>query len=239
MKRLFLSILLLLVLMLSMSAVCLAAEGTVLIEAQVRQVVTDFVRKRTEQLGLEVTIRKIGYRGDLVLPVGAVSYEVQAPRQWEGWGNANLALLVRVDNRLEKNIPLTVEVEALAEMVVAVRQLERGEVVGAGDVTLQKRDLATAPGKFSHALADVVGKRVRVGMRGNLPVRADYLEKVPLVKSGQLVNIIAQSPTIYVTATGRVRNDAAEGDLVQVQNLLSQKQIAARVLDANTVQVEF
>ncbi len=216
-----------------------AADSTVLSEAQVRQVVTDFVRKRTEQLGLEVTVRKIGYRGDLVLPAGAVSYEVLAPRQWEGWGNANLALLVRVDNRLEKNIPLTVEVEALAEMVVAVRPLERGEVIGAGDVTLQKRDLASVSGKVSHKLAEVVGKRVRVGMRGNLPVRADYLEKVPLVKSGQLVTIVAQNNAIYITATGRVRNDAAEGELVQVQNLLSQKQIAARVVDANTVQVEF
>ncbi len=239
MKRLFLC-LLMLVLTLPMVAIGVAAaDGTVLNEAQVRQVVTDFVRKRTEQLGLEVTIRKIGYRGDLVLPVGAVSYEVLAPRQWEGWGNANLAMLVRVDNRLEKNIPLTVEVEALAEMVVAVRPLERGDVINAGDVALQKRDLAVAPGKVCHALAEVVGKRVRVGMRGNLPVRADYLEKVPLVKSGQLVTIVARNNALYITATGRVRNAAAEGELVQVQNLLSQKEVAARVVDANTVQVEF
>lgn len=239
MKRLLPHLLLLLLTLTVGAQESIAADGNELTEEKVRRVLTDFVRKRTEQLGVEVNIRKIGYHGDLLLPAGVVSYEVLAPRQWEGWGTANLALIVRVDDRVEKNLPVTVEVQALAEMVVAMRPLERGEVIGAGDVTLQKRDLATATDKICRVQADVVGKRVRVGMRGNLPVRADYLEKVPLVKSGQLVTIIARNKALYVTASGRVKNSGAQGELVMVQNLASQKEIPARVLDANTVQVEF
>jgi flagella basal body P-ring formation protein FlgA len=132
-----------------------------------------------------------------------------------------------------------VEVEALTDMVVAVRPLERGEIVGASDVSLQKRDLATAAGKISLSLDDVVGKRVRIGMRANAPVRSDYLEKPLLVKSGQTVTIIAENDVLRVTSMGRAKNSGAEGDLIRVQNLGSNKDIQARVVDAGTVKVDF
>jgi flagellar L-ring protein precursor FlgH len=116
-------------------------------------------------------------------------------------------------------------------MVVAVRPLERGEIVDATDVSLQKRDLATAPGKISRNLADVIGKKVRIGIRGNAPVRSDYLEKQPLVKSGQNVIIIAENEMLKITAVGRVKNTGAEGDLVMVQNLSSMKDVQAESIE--------
>jgi flagellar basal body P-ring formation protein FlgA len=166
-------------------------------------------------------------------------FDVVAPRQWEGWGKTTVALIVRVNDRVEKNLSIPVEIEALTNMVVAVRPLERGEIVAATDVSLQQRDLATAPGKISRNLADVIGKRVRVGIRGNAPVRSDYLEKQPLVKSGQNVTIIAENAMLKITAVGRVKTSGAEGDLVTVQNLGSMKDVQARVVDAGTVRVEF
>jgi flagella basal body P-ring formation protein FlgA len=130
-------------------------------------------------------------------------------------------------------------VEALAEVLVAARPLERGEIIGAKDVAMQKRDLATVSGKIYRAPDEVQGKRVRTAMRANSPIRSDYLEKVPLVKSGQLVTIILENDVLRLTATGRVKNAGAEGDMVLVQNLTSQKDIPARVVDTNTVRVEF
>jgi flagella basal body P-ring formation protein FlgA len=216
-----------------------AAERHVLKEAEVRQVITDYLRQKTERQGVEIVVKRSGFSGEIVLPAGNVNYEVVAPQEWEGWGRVSLALIVRVNERVEKNIPLNVEVEALTDMLVTTRPLERGEVLEKGDVTLQKRDLATASSKMCRNLADVLGKRVRVGMRGNSPVRSDYLEKPPIVKSGQMVTIIAENSAFRITATGRAKANAAEGDTVLVQNMNAQKDVSAVVVDAHTVRVEF
>jgi flagella basal body P-ring formation protein FlgA len=216
-----------------------AGAGVVVKEAEIRQLVVDYVKNRTAALGLEVTVKKVGATGDLQLPAGSIAYEIVAPQQWEGWGTVNLALIVRVADRVVKNIPLRVEVEAMTDLVVATRPLERGEVIGAADVVLQRRDLAGVTGKVSRSLQEVVGKQLKVGIRGNMPVRSDYLERVPLVKSGQMVTMVLESESLRVTMSGRVKSAGAEGDLILVQNLSSNKDVPARVVDSQTVRVDF
>jgi flagella basal body P-ring formation protein FlgA len=239
MKRLLIYTLLSAVMLAAGSAPLTAAERNVLKEAQVRQIVTDYLLQRTEHLGVEIRLKKLSFSGEVPLPAGSVEFEVVSPREWEGWGRGALALIVRVNDHVEKNIPLNLEVEALADMVVTTRALEWGAVVKKDDVTVQKRDLATAQARVCRSLDEAVGKRVRVAMRGNSPVRGDYLEKLPLVKSGQLVTIIAENDAFRVTATGKAKGNGAAGDTVIVQNLNAQKDISALVVDANTVRVEF
>ena len=199
----------------------------------------DFLAQKTEHLNAEISVKKIGISGDLKLPPGKVSYEVVAPESWEGWGNASLALIVRVDDQVRRNMTVFVEVEALAEVVVATRPLERGEVIGESDVALARRDLAHLQGRFCRKPAEVVGLMMKSGVRGNAPLRADYLERVPIVKSGQLVTIVAENDVVRITASGRAKGPGALGDVIAVQNLSSQKELAARVVDATTVRVDF
>jgi flagella basal body P-ring formation protein FlgA len=216
-----------------------AAEMNVLKEAQVRQIVMEFLQQKTGLSGGAIQLKKLGFSGEAVLPDGNVNYEVVSPQEWEGWGRGALALIVRVDDRVIRNIPLNVEVEALADVVVAARPLERGMVVGKGDVVLQKRDMATVPARACRNLDEAIGKRVRVGTRANSTLRSDCLERLPVVKSGQLVTIVAENDRFRITATGRVRGNGVEGETVVVQNLNAQKDIPAVVVDANTVRVEF
>jgi flagellar basal body P-ring formation protein FlgA len=239
MKLLFNSIFILLAVLMGSSVFAAPAATTVLKEQKIRAVMGDYLLKLKGNQDIQVRIRHMGYSGDITIPSGEVEYEVVAPRQWEGYGKSTLALIIRVNDRVEKNISIPVDVEALTDMVVTVRPLERGEIVAASDVVLQKRDLASATGRISRNLADVIGKKVRVGIRGNAAVRSDYLEKPALVKSGQIVTIIAENDMLRITSTGRVKNSGAEGDFVTVQNLSSMKDIQAHVVDAGTVKVEF
>jgi flagella basal body P-ring formation protein FlgA len=217
-----------------------AANGTVVLkEKKVRDAITEFIMERSKNSTAEIRIKRIGFNGDLSLPPGDVTWEIVAPRQWEGWGKAQLGLIIRVDDRVVRNTSVPVEVEAMADMVVALRPLERGEVIGEADVALQKRDMGAAPGKICLDTAGVIGKKVRVGMRANAPVRSDYLERVPLVKSGQMVTIVAENGDLKVTAVGRAKGSGAEGDLVMVQNMGSKKDVQARVMEDGTVRVDF
>jgi flagella basal body P-ring formation protein FlgA len=228
------------VLVMAAGTVAFGAPATQTIpNARVKETITEFVRQRTDGLGMETSLRRVGYQGDLKLPAGEVSFEVVAPNRWEGCGKANLALVVRVNDRVERNLSIPVEVEALADTVVVLRALERGDVIGPDDITVQRRDVSSLTGRVYRSADEVIGKRARVPVRTNMPLRGDQLEKIPLVKSGQLVTIIIENRAMRLTATGKARGNGAEGDIIMVQNLGSLKEVPARVVDSGTVQVDF
>jgi len=208
-------------------------------EAMVRGAISDFLLRKAAPLNAQVSVKKIGYHGDLKLPEGRVSFEVVAPERWEGYGNASVALVVRVDDQVKKNLTVLVEVEALAEMVVAARTLERGEVLAPSDLSLVRRDIAHVQGRYMNEIDEAVGLRVKSAMRANAPLRKDYLERVPIVKSGQVVTIVVENEVVRITASGRAKGAGALGDTIMVQNLSSQREVAARVVDATTVRVDF
>lgn len=208
-------------------------------DAEIRQAVLAFVQQRTAGMGWDVHINKFIIGGNPVLPDGPLQYDVLAPQQWEGWGNVSIAVLARKGDRLVRNIPVRLEVEALADMVVTLRQLDSGSVITAADVAVQKRDITAVGGRFACKPDEIVGKRARMTIKANMAVRADQVEKVPLIKSGQMVTIVAENATMKITVTGRARGTGGEGDIIMVQNLNSLKEIPARIVDANTVQVAF
>lgn len=216
-----------------------AAQVQVVKEKKLRDVVTAYIMDKTSGSGLDVTVKRIGLAGDVVVPSGAVTFEFIAPQQWEGWGKSVLGVLVRVNDQVVKNVSVPVEVEALVPLVVTLRPLAQGEVIGLADIAVQKRDLAGLTGRICYDPSEAIGKRVRIPLRGNMPLRADFLEKVPLVRYGQLVTIVADNGSLRVTTAGMAKGAAGEGDLVTVQNLSSKKDIQGRVVDAGTVAVSF
>lgn len=209
-------------------------------DAELREAVAAYVKEKTANLGYDVRLKRISINGNPKLPEGQLEYEVVAPQQWEGWGTVNMAVLVRQGDRVVSNTSARVEVEALTDMVVTLRELERGMVITGADVAVQKRDAASVlGGKFIGGIKDVVGKQVRTAIRANTVVRADQVEKVPLIKSGQMVTIVAENEVMKVSVAGKARSSGAEGDVILVQNLNSLKEIPARVINATTVQIGF
>lgn len=240
MMQRFIAVILFCLIMVSTAALAAAAqEGASAGEARVREAVSGYIQQKTAHLGLEIRIKRMSISANPALPEGPLDFEVIAPQQWEGWGSANLAVLVRQRDRVVLNTSVQVEVEALTDMVVALRQLDFGTIIAATDVSVQKRDIASVAGKFTRDPDAVVGRRARTAIRTNTAIRTDQVEKVPIVKSGQMVTIVAENEVMKITVAGRAMGSGAEGDTVMVQNLSSLKELPARVINATTVQVGF
>jgi flagella basal body P-ring formation protein FlgA len=208
-------------------------------EREVRDVVTAFVAARTAGMGWDVRVRRLTVSGALKLPEGAIDYEVVAPQQWEGWGNVSIAVLARQKERVVRNISVWVDIEAMTDMVIALHQIENGELVSAADVVLQKRELSQNSHLGARSVNDVIGRKARTILRANQPIRADQVEKVPLVKTGQMVTIVAENEALKISVSGKARSSGAAGDTIRVQNLTSLKELSAIIIDATTVQVAF
>jgi len=208
-------------------------------EQEVREAVTAFVTSRTAGMGWDIHIRRLTISDALKLPEGGIEYEIVAPQQWEGWGNVSIAVVARQKDRVVRNISVWVDIEALTTMVVALHQIENGELISAADVVVQKREITQNSHLAARTIDEVIGKKARTIIRANQPVRADLVERVPLVKSGQMVTIVAENELLKISVSGKARSQGAEGDTIRVQNLSSLKEISARVVNATTVQVAF
>ena len=208
MKRLRLS---LFILLLTLTAFCpRSALSAIDREQEVREAVTAFVTTRTAGMGWDVHLRRLTISGSLKLPDGVIDYEVVAPQKWEGWGQITVTVLARQNNRLLSNIPVRIDVEALADAVVSLRQIEHGRTIAADDLTLQKSELTQSSHIGLRSLDEAVGKKARTTIRANQQVRTDQVEKIPLIKSGQLVTIIAENEVLKLSVSVKVNKLSAK-----------------------------
>ncbi|OGR08393.1 MAG: flagella basal body P-ring formation protein FlgA, partial [Deltaproteobacteria bacterium RIFOXYD12_FULL_50_9] len=84
-----------------------------------------------------------------------------------------------------------------------------------------------------------IGKRLNTSLTAGAILYAALLTSPPLVARGDLVTIQIRTANLLVTVPGEVRNGGAAGDLVRVKNLMSRKEIFARVIDPGTVEVPY
>ncbi|MDD2366567.1 MAG: flagellar basal body P-ring formation chaperone FlgA [Desulfuromonadaceae bacterium] len=208
-------------------------------EQEIRELVTSFIIARSSGMNWTLHINRISINRHLKMPEGKMDYEIIAPQQWEGWGKTNLTVIIRQNDRVIRNISVTVDVEAKTDMVVALHQIEYGDLLTEADVVVQEYLLSPGSRLAARSLSDVVGKKARTTLKANQPVRSDQVERVPLIKAGQMVTIIAENEVLKVAVSGKARSAGAEGDTISVQNLTSLKEIPARVISATTVQVAF
>jgi len=238
-RSLWIGLLLSFVLSLSAGAAGTSDQTQFLTEHEVRTAVERYLTEKLRGRGWQTSISQLAIPQRVSLPKGVRDLEIVAPTSWDGWGAVSMALLVRVNGVVEKNLPLRLSVDARTEMVVANRQLLAGTVVAEEDLSLEQREVAQAGGLHVSAIQDVVGMKLRSMVRSGAPVKSNQLQKVPVIHNGQLVTIVAESAGFRMTVTGRAKGSGGVGDIIKVENLNSRKQFPARIVDSSTVETGF
>jgi flagella basal body P-ring formation protein FlgA len=123
--------------------------------------------------------------------------------------------------------------------VVTRKPLGRHKPITEDDIEMQTLDLSNLPANVLTDREAVIGKRTKRAVGAQTPLRADSIELPPLVKRGDLVVIIAESENLKITTLGQVKKKGRRGERIPVVNLDSKKVLQARVVDANTVKVDF
>ncbi len=174
-----------------------------------------------------------------LLPKKRITYKVIPPKVRNGMGTIPLSVLFLVDGEFYKKVKATVKIKIFKEVVVTKKPLGRYRTITQDDVYMQKMDITNLPNDIITNYKDVLGKRVRRNIWAKVVLRTEYIEFPPLVKRGDTVLIVAESEKMKITALGEVRKSGRRGERVKVINLNSNKRIFARVIDENTVKVDF
>jgi flagella basal body P-ring formation protein FlgA len=206
---------------------------------EIQKIVSEFIIQQTPQENKNLRIKKIQVPDSIMLPKGRITYRVTAPRNRRLMGRCPLNVHFSVNGRAEKKLWVTVELEVLGSVVVTRKPLGRYRPITAEDIEVQTMDLANLPANVLSDPEAAIGKRTKRAIGARMPLRADNIELPPLVKRGDFVTIIAESENLKITTLGQVKKRGRMGERIPVVNLDSKKVLHARVIDANTVKVEF
>ena len=207
--------------------------------SKIKKIVTDYIIQNIPQDNKVVRIKEIQVPERVILSKGRIAYKVSAPRSRQLMGNCSLTVDFSVNGHSQKRIWASAQVEVRGPVVVTRKPLGRYKPITEDDIVLQTMDLANLPSNVITNPEAVLGQRTKRAIGAQTPLRADVVELPPLVKRGDLVVIIVETNGLKITARGLVKKKGRLGERIPVVNVDSKKVLYARVIDSNTVKVDF
>lgn len=208
-------------------------------EAEIHSAVTEYVQNRLADFAgdVEVTVRR---RGELVIDgVGAVRLQVRQDRFRSQARSIPVVLEVMRGPALVREYQMMADVRYLDDVVVAVRPIERGELIDNGSVTVERCDVTMLLGKYFSNMEQLEGLQAKMRIGVGRPLNTHYLEQRPLVERGDMVRIEAKVGGIVAVTMGLAKDKGAEGDHIVVMNTTSREKLLAEVIGPGKVRVLF
>jgi flagella basal body P-ring formation protein FlgA len=160
------------------------------------------------------------------LPVGRVKAEVS----------------IYVNGQRRTFVPLFLDVTYAHQAAVVRRRVQAGEVLREADLA-EERSLVDG-GDVSLTVAECVGKRSKGALAVGQRISEGDLDMAPveepvLVKSREMVRMVAQVGSLRLTTVGEALQDGRAGETIRVRNVDSNKTVNGRVLDRGVVEVDY
>jgi len=176
---------------------------------------------------------------DLELPEGKLLLDFVKINNPRGVGRIPLTALVKVDGKFIKRLRVNAKVAVYQDVVKTVSSIQRGNVISVSDVVVERTRTERVLKNIPTTLDKVIGRAATRNLQNGKIVKFRDLKKVPTVKRGSRVIILARKGSVKITAPGTVREDGFKNSIVQVMNLETKKMIYAEVINGNTVEVRF
>ncbi|MES9850706.1 MAG: flagellar basal body P-ring formation chaperone FlgA [Candidatus Thiodiazotropha sp. L084R] len=125
-----------------------------------------------------------------------------------------------------------------APVVVAIRDLPRGQAIDSKDLKIKVSDTSHLLRGYFDTVDQVVGQTLKRTLRRGQVVTPSMLVVRKAIKRGDQVTILAGSGGIQVRMQGKAIKQGNPGDLITVMNSKSKKKIEARVVSKGLVMVD-
>jgi flagella basal body P-ring formation protein FlgA len=214
-------------------------EGRWVEKEEILDMLETHLRNRIPDRNREIQIRELQGGEGVIVPLGALSSEAIFPEQFHRGGPLSITLSLRVDGREVQKIRLQARVEIYGPVVTAKNQLKRSQEIGEKDVEIVRKNLSLLPADVLTDSKDVQGKRITLTVNSQEVLRASMVEIPPLIKKGDRVILIVENEYFKITTFGEAKEDGRKGERVKLMNISSQKEVSGRVLNAQTVHVDF
>lgn len=206
---------------------------------KINAAVKTFIQRHAPWQADQMKLDKFTFKNDITVPPGKISLLVTAPKHTDWLGPVPFSVQVLVDGKRIGKITAPATIEVWSDVVLSVKPLGKYQPIDPDDIIVKQMNLARVPSNAILNADRVLGRRTNRSIAANSILRSDQVEMPPVVRRGDVVQVIAETAILKVAAKGMVKENGAVGDRIQVMNLRSKKIIYAQVVDEQTVAVEF
>ena len=205
-------------------------------QEQIESIFRKFILDNSPWNPQDIVIQKVIFTGLPILPEGTMTHEVVPTNRERFVGNVNVTINFFVDGEKTRSLGVSGKVDVYQNVIHAARALKQNDLVTAADIEFQRINVADSTERYATQADQVVNKRLlrNVGIHQTIEIK--NLDKPLLMKRGDAVTIIYNTPGLQLTAKGQVRDEGGTGDTVRVNNVSSDRIIHCRVVDSQTVQ---
>lgn len=208
-------------------------------EAKFRAIFQNYLYNNLHNPGCDVVLSKLKINGNVPVPAGTISFKSYQKGKRRFEGHVSLIVVIMVNGVVKNKIKLSGWVDIFQPVVCASRDIKRGERISKDDLYFVKRNLSHLSSNIVTDMNEVIGFMAKHNVKKDTSLKEWMFVKFPIVDKGDIVTIIAESRDIKITAPGLILMKGYTGDLVKVQNLMSKKEIYAKVVNGSIVAVDF
>jgi flagella basal body P-ring formation protein FlgA len=194
---------------------------------------------RAALAGRDATIGADGVQADIVVPRFEKGFEVRAQPDASTLrsGAVSVPVQVWIDGAPYQTVQSCFSVELYETLPVLARDLRRGDVLDGTSVTMQRVRVEAGLAGEPLSPAALPGAMVLRDMQKGALITDRDVQRARLVKQGDLVQIQVRKGAVVARATAIAAQDGCLGDKVRVTTAGSQRELAAVVTGASTVEV--
>ncbi len=155
----------------------------------------------------------------------------------ESTGRFRARVLVDLGDR-EEALDLAGAARPTVAVAVPARPIARGETIGESDLVYERRPARGLPAGALTRPEEIAGLAARRPIRAGEVLAAGLLEEPRIVRRGNLVTLVYESPGLALTARGKALADAAEGETVAILNEQSRRTVEGIAIGPDRVRIE-
>lgn len=208
-------------------------------EENFREAFQQYLCRRLGKERSDVIVSKLKVRGNKPVPAGKADLQLFQKGKRRLVGHVKLAAVIIVNEKTANKVVLSGWVDVFGPVLCASGNLKRGEILKKDDVYITRKNISHLKPSFLTDPHKAVGLILKHNVKADATIKAWMLKRTPIVDKGDLVTILAESAGLRLTVPGQVLMEGFEGELVKVKNLMSKKDIYAKIVDNSTVMVDF
>lgn len=208
-------------------------------EARFQEAFSSYLCARLRKSPADVVVSRFNVSDHRPVPTGSLTLEVHQKERGTLFGNVRLAAIVKVNGVARHEVRMTGWVDVFESVICTTRPVRKGEVLQEEDLFVFRTNISRLRGKTFSAMDEAVGLMARHNLRENTRLQEWMVEAPPIMQKGDMVSILAEMGGLRVRVQGMALERGYPGEMVRVQNTMSQKSIFARVIDGSNVMVEF
>jgi flagella basal body P-ring formation protein FlgA len=182
-------------------------------------------------------IRDLEVAGPVRIPAGA--YEARVSTAGRGRsGRRRFDVQLVHEGVVLANVPVTARTDARGPVVVTKQSVPRGTVLTKDDITVVERNAHDVPDDALTTPEQAIGMATKVALAAEAPLPRTALAAPDVVKKGDLVTMIVETPVMRLTVAGEALEAGAVGSGIKVMNRASKQTVAGKVIEHGVVQVQ-